>query len=154
MLALSVAVAANLRRPLPDDPTGSRAAALQAIVDTAGANTHIEIVGTYNFSRTSFFITDKSNVTLSSSEGTPSASLFLFGYAKIHSDMQTCPLHPGINISHSRHVTLRGAAIDYHPKARILFCANPRAPTKSNCSAQELVRSGPGITLHMYNASR
>ena len=63
--------------------------------------------------------------------------------------MQTGQLHPGVNITSSQSVIVRGVAIDYHPKARILFCANPR----SSCPPG-VGHSGPGITLHMFNSSQ
>jgi hypothetical protein len=101
--------------------------------------------GVYNFSTNSFVIEGKQGLTLAGQN-----ALLLFGYKHNghHSDEQTASIQAGVNITNSERTTLKGAAIDYRPKAPVLFCPNPRAPN-STCPKG----SGPGITVHMFNSS-
>ena len=141
---------AGVGLPAPGDPDGSRASALQRAVSIAAPNAELHLSGTYNFSTSSFLVAGKVGLTLSASKSGPPA-MFVFQYRSdvLPHDMQTSgALHPGVNISHSRSVTLRFAAIDYLPKARVLFCKNPRA----GCG-EGVGPSGPGITIHMFNSS-
>ena len=136
--------------PSPGDPDGSRAAALQTAVKEAATGATISLSGVYNFSQESFLVENKVGLTLSGSSSSP--AMFVFQYRKdvLPHDMQTTGrLHPGINISRSSNVTVSFAAIDYLPKARVLFCKNPRA----GC-AEGVGPSGPGITVHLVNSER
>ena len=139
---------AGLSLPTPGDPDGSRASALQQAVSTAAPNAELHLSGTYNFSTSSFVVAGKVGLTLSS-KSAPAMFVFQYRSDVLPHDMQTSgALHPGVNISHSQRVTLRFAAIDYLPKARVLFCQNPRA----GCG-EGVGPSGPGITIHMFNSS-
>ena len=81
----------------------------------------------YNFSTSSFLIESKVGVTLSSGGADATVAMFVFGYNKAtHDDGVPGPVQPGINISNSQRVSILGAAIDYFPKSRALFC-NSRA---------------------------
>jgi hypothetical protein len=137
--------------PTPGDHDGRRSAALQRAVSVAPPDSNIALTGVYNFSHSPFLIYNKTRLTLGGSSIAP--AMFIFQYRKdvLPHDMQTSSgaLHPGINISSSVDVTLRFAAIDYLPKARVLFCANPRAGCMKGVGP-----SGPGITIHMLNSSQ
>jgi hypothetical protein len=145
LLILLGAVAAYLQKV---DHDGSRAAALQQAVSAASPNATIVLSGVYNFSTKSFVIEGKQGLTLAGQN-----ALLLFGYKHNghHSDEQTGSIQAGVNITNSEWTTLKGAAIDYRPKAPVLFCPNPRSPN-STCGGVK-GGSGPGITVHMFNSS-
>ena len=81
----------------------------------------VVLSGVYNFSTNSFVIEGKQGLTLAGQN-----ALLLFGYKHNghHSDEQTGSIQAGVNITNSERTTLKGAAIDYRPKAPV-----PRSTT-------------------------
>ena len=124
----------NIKTDEAEDPTGARAADLQAQVDAAaaaGAPAAIQMHGIYNFSDRSFRVHGAAHLTL---VGSGPETQLVFKGAEFTGKPQ-----PGVNMTGCVSTSLKNVSIDYIPKPP--GCMNPGT------------KDGPGITLSFYNCS-
>eukprot|EP00038_Savillea_parva_P012295 m.203644 g.203644 ORF g.203644 m.203644 type:complete len:497 (+) comp22187_c0_seq1:145-1635(+) len=140
--------------PVPADPTGDRAAALQAHVDAVaaiGQPATIALTGTYNFSVSgrSLVIAGAAcrNITLMGSGQDTTLLLFRGGGSLPPGQL----VYPGVNFTRCVGGGLSSASIDYTPKPRGLLCNSRNnsgvLPPTPGCTP-----TGAGITLHMFDS--